>query len=55
LDEPGNALDAEAQALFAAALARHRDCGGLAVIALHGEAAPPGAFALDLAQFAAAL
>ena len=55
LDEPGNTLDAEAQTLFAAALARHRSAGGLAVIALHGEAAPPGAVALDLGRFAAAL
>jgi heme exporter protein A len=55
LDEPGNALDAEAQGLFAATLARHRSVGGLAVIALHGEGAPPGAVALDLARFAAAL
>jgi heme exporter protein A len=54
LDEPGNALDAEAQGLFAATLARHRASGGLAVIALHGEGAPPGAVALDLAHFAVA-
>jgi heme exporter protein A len=54
LDEPGNALDAEAEGLFATALGRHRAAGGLAVIALHGEAAPPAAATLDLAQFAAA-
>ena len=54
LDEPANALDAEAQALFAKALARHRAGGGLAAIALHGETSPPGATTLDLAPFAAA-
>jgi heme exporter protein A len=54
LDEPANGLDAEAQGLFAHALARHRAGGGLAVIALHGESAPPGAASLDLVQFAPA-
>ncbi len=52
LDEPANALDAEAQGLFAHALARHRAEGGLAVIALHGESEPPGAAVLDLARYA---
>lgn len=51
LDEPANALDAEALGLFARALARHRAGGGLAVIALHGESEPPGAVSLDLARF----
>jgi heme exporter protein A len=54
LDEPANALDAEALGLFARALARHRAGGGLAVIALHGESEPPGAATLDLARFAPA-
>ena len=51
LDEPANALDLQAQALFAEALARHRAAGGLAAIALHGEVEPPDAATLDLARF----
>ena len=43
LDEPTNALDDEAEAMFAAALAAHRAQGGMAVIALHGGEAPPQA------------
>jgi heme exporter protein A len=49
LDEPTNALDDEAEDLFAGALARHRAEGGMAVIALHGEGAPPAAAVLTLA------
>jgi heme exporter protein A len=51
LDEPTNALDAEAEALFADILARHRAQGGMAVIALHGERAPPDATVLNLGDF----
>ena len=54
LDEPGNGLDTEAESLFAAALAAHRAGGGMAVIALHGGAAPPGAIVLALAPPGAA-
>ena len=43
LDEPTNALDDEAEAMFAAALAAHRGLGGMAAIALHGGEAPPEA------------
>jgi len=48
LDEPTNALDVEAEALFAAALSAHRAAGGLAVIALHGAGATAEAEVLDL-------
>jgi heme exporter protein A len=53
LDEPTNALDDAAEALFAAALAAHRARGGMAAIALHGEAAAPAAAVLALAPPAA--
>jgi heme exporter protein A len=43
LDEPTNALDDEAEAMFTASLAAHRARGGMAVIALHGGEAPPEA------------
>jgi heme exporter protein A len=52
LDEPTNALDSASEAMFAEALARHRARGGLAVIALHGESAPPDAMVLALDAFA---
>jgi heme exporter protein A len=48
LDEPTNALDDEAAAMFAAALASHRARGGMAAIALHGGQAPPQAEVLTL-------
>ena len=48
LDEPTNALDAEAEAMFAAALAAHRARGGMAAIALHGGNTPPEATVLPL-------
>jgi heme exporter protein A len=48
LDEPTNALDDEAEGLFAAALERHRAEGGMAAIALHGDRAPPAAAVLAL-------
>lgn len=49
LDEPTNALDEEAEALFAAALAAHRARGGMAALALHGGTAPPDSELLVLA------
>jgi len=49
LDEPTNALDEEAEALFATALAAHRARGGMAAIALHGGVAPPDSELLLLA------
>ena len=52
LDEPTNALDAEAEAMFAGVLAGHRARGGMAVMALHGESAPPDAGLLNLGAFA---
>ncbi len=52
LDEPANGLDAEAEDLFARALAAHRAAGGMAVIALHGPGAPPDAGVLWLAATA---
>jgi heme exporter protein A len=48
LDEPTNALDTEAAAMFAAALAAHRAAGGMAVIALHGTDSPPASQVLFL-------
>ena len=48
LDEPTNALDDEAEAMFAAALASHRARGGMAAIALHGGHEPPQAEVLAL-------
>lgn len=52
LDEPTNALDDEAVTIFANLLAQHRKTGGMAVIALHGEANLPQAATLNLAEFA---
>ena len=52
LDEPTNALDDEAEGLFAAALAHHRAEGGMAVIASHAEGAPPAPTVLVLGAHA---
>ncbi len=52
LDEPTNALDDEAVTTFARLLAEHRESGGMAVIALHGESDLPEAITLNLADFA---
>jgi len=52
LDEPANALDDEAITIFARLLANHRQSGGMAVIALHGESDLPDAATLNLADFA---
>jgi heme exporter protein A len=53
LDEPATALDSEAIAVLLAAIARHRDAGGMVVVCTHGEIALPEAATLDLAAFAA--
>jgi len=52
LDEPRTALDAEAQAMLDATIARHRDAGGMVVMALHGGERPEGSATLDLSDFA---
>jgi heme exporter protein A len=52
LDEPANGLDDEAHGMFRRALARHRQSGGMAAVALHGESDLPDAVTLDLAGFA---
>jgi heme exporter protein A len=53
LDEPKTALDGDGAARVEALLARHREKGGLAVIALHGDARPPRSITLDLNAFVA--
>jgi heme exporter protein A len=51
LDEPKTALDAEAAGRVDAAIARHRDAGGMVVVSMHGGGLPDGAATLDLADF----
>jgi heme exporter protein A len=51
LDEPKTALDAEAARRVDAAIARHRDAGGMVVVSMHGGGLPDGATILDLADF----
>jgi heme exporter protein A len=51
LDEPTNALDDEAEAMFEAVLAQHRAKGGMAAIALHSERLPADARILALGDF----
>ena len=53
LDEPTTSLDAASTRAFEAALARHREAGGLAVIATHRGIAAEGSRELAIAQFAA--
>jgi heme exporter protein A len=53
LDEPRTALDHDAVHGLDRAIARHREAGGLVVLALHGGAHPPGAAVLDVGRFAA--
>lgn len=48
LDEPRSGLDADAADRLDAALAAHRQQGGLVVLALHGDRRPDGAAVLDL-------
>ena len=52
LDEPTVALDSDGVERLAAALARHRAGGGMAVIATHAELALPGADRLRVADHA---
>jgi len=53
LDEPRTALDAEAQAMLDAVIARHRDGGGMVIMALHGGDRPERTATLDLSDFSA--
>lgn len=52
LDEPTVTLDSDGVGLFEAAVASHREAGGVAVIATHAAIHLPGAQALDLEAFA---
>jgi heme exporter protein A len=54
LDEPKTALDAEAARRLDRAVERHRQAGGMVVMALHGGTRPEGAMTLDLATSAEA-
>ena len=51
LDEPTVSLDTEAVGWFAAAVTRHLDAGGSAIIATHIDLGLPSARVLDLSQF----
>jgi heme exporter protein A len=48
LDEPGNGLDTASIDRLAAAMAAHRDAGGIVVIATHQSLALPGAIEIPL-------
>ena len=52
LDEPTVTLDADAAARVDAMIAAHRDGGGMAIVATHGEIALDGAGRLDLGSHA---
>lgn len=54
LDEPRTALDQAALASLDAAIARHRETGGMVVVALHGGPYPEAADVLDLTPHAVA-
>lgn len=54
LDEPTVSLDADAVALFAAALRAHLRGGGMAIVATHIDLGVPEARVLDVGQFKAA-
>ncbi|MCU0838517.1 MAG: heme ABC exporter ATP-binding protein CcmA [Rhodospirillales bacterium] len=54
LDEPRTALDSDGAARLDAAVAAHRQGGGIVVMALHGGPYPDGARFLDLADYRAA-
>ncbi|HVO13703.1 MAG TPA: heme ABC exporter ATP-binding protein CcmA [Alphaproteobacteria bacterium] len=54
LDEPTVGLDRASVAALEAAVARHRDAGGLVVVATHTEIALPGAAELGMERFAPA-
>lgn len=51
LDEPKTALDADASRRVDAAIARHRDNGGMVVVSMHGGPSPERAAILNLADF----
>ena len=53
LDEPATGLDSASVALLEAAVARHRNSGGVAMIATHQPLDLPGAATTDLAHFRA--
>lgn len=53
LDEPATGLDAASVTLLEGAVARHRQGGGMAVIATHQPLDLPGAATLDLAAYRA--
>jgi heme exporter protein A len=48
LDEPGNGLDAASLDRLTAAMATHRECGGIIVVASHQDLDLPGAHLLEL-------
>lgn len=50
LDEPANGLDAASVALLAALIARHRDGGGVVLVATHLPVALPGAIEIGLGE-----
>ncbi len=52
LDEPAVALDSDGVDRLAGAIARHRNGGGIVVVATHSELALPGAERLTVADFA---
>ena len=54
LDEPWTALDRDGAAALDAAIVRHRERGGMVVVALHGGPYPEAADVLDLARHAVA-
>ncbi len=51
LDEPATGLDAASTQSLEAAIAAHRERGGIVVVATHQPIAVPGAQAIDLSQF----
>ncbi len=52
LDEPGNGLDTDARARLEAAIARHRDAGGIVVAATHQPLAMPDAAEIPIGAVA---
>jgi heme exporter protein A len=54
LDEPSSALDSDGEVRLTAAIAEHRDHGGLIVLATHQPVDVPGAAVLRLDDFAVA-
>lgn len=52
LDEPATALDAETRAALTTTIDAHREAGGMAIIATHGDIGVDGAVDIDLGDFA---